>query len=549
VREKHRWKIKRWLLLLISPVAVLAIVAAVIFLSPRPAPQSRYTVGRTTTFVDGPVAQDGYIDYVTALNERLRGSIRPAENANVLIWRMFGPHPEGRGTMPPSYFRWLGMERPPEQGDYWIRRERFLQERSGLGPRAHLLANVDDLILVDQQFDQAQRGPWKRKTFTWLAAWLEANARPLDLALQASQCSEYYNPLVPGGMNASYSTLMDSLLPNVQMCREVAQALVCRAMLELDEGRVDHAWRDLLACHRLGRLIAEGGTGVEMLVSLAIDQVADRADLAVTAHGRLDSKSLLAKLNELRRLPPFPSLADKVDLAERCLFLDSVALIMRHGASGMEFLAGRKPDLASASLLERIERAWLDWRLDHVNWDLVLRSGNEWYDRLVGVVRLPDRSEREAELAACTADLNNLSKSALARSQWAVFLSPTDTDQTMADILIGLMLPAVPKLQVAVDQNAQRQNNLYLAFALAAYRQDHGVYPKALSALLPNYLREMPADLFSGQPLIYRPRADGYLLYSVGVNGKDEQGRGYEDNPPGDDVSVYMPLARQAERP
>ena len=50
-----------------------------------------------------------------------------------------------------------------------------------------------------------------------------------------------------------------------------------------------------------------------------------------------------------------------------------------------------------------------------------------------------------------------------------------------------------------------------------------------------------PQDRFSGKALIYRPAVKGYLLYSVGPNGKDEGGQGYGDMPPGDDQSVRMP--------
>jgi hypothetical protein len=63
-----------------------------------------------------------------------------------------------------------------------------------------------------------------------------------------------------------------------------------------------------------------------------------------------------------------------------------------------------------------------------------------------------------------------------------------------------------------------------------------------LEALAPKYLAEVPGDLFSGKPLIYRPSEKGYLLYSVGVNGQDDQGRSYDDDPPGDDLVVRMPL-------
>jgi hypothetical protein len=53
----------------------------------------------------------------------------------------------------------------------------------------------------------------------------------------------------------------------------------------------------------------------------------------------------------------------------------------------------------------------------------------------------------------------------------------------------------------------------------------------------------MPLDVFTGKSLVYRPSEKGYLLYSLGPNGIDDQGRGLGDEPfGGDDISVRMPL-------
>jgi hypothetical protein len=60
--------------------------------------------------------------------------------------------------------------------------------------------------------------------------------------------------------------------------------------------------------------------------------------------------------------------------------------------------------------------------------------------------------------------------------------------------------------------------------------------------LAPKYLKEIPIDLFSGKPLIFHSFPSGYTLYSVGVNGKDDGGQGYNDNPRGDDIVIRMPL-------
>jgi hypothetical protein len=52
--------------------------------------------------------------------------------------------------------------------------------------------------------------------------------------------------------------------------------------------------------------------------------------------------------------------------------------------------------------------------------------------------------------------------------------------------------------------------------------------PKSLDALAPKYLAKIPDDYFTGKPLPYRPNENGYLLYSFGMNGKDDGGQGRE---------------------
>jgi len=116
------------------------------------------------------------------------------------------------------------------------------------------------------------------------------------------------------------------------------------------------------------------------------------------------------------------------------------------------------------------------------------------------------------------------------------------TGKAIADLLVSRMMPAAAKIQNADDRWSQVQRNLYVAFALALYQRDHGRYPAKLDELAPKYLTKVPDDVFAAKPLIYRPAEKGYLLYSVGDNGKDEGGRWRDDDPPGDDLRVRMPL-------
>lgn len=62
------------------------------------------------------------------------------------------------------------------------------------------------------------------------------------------------------------------------------------------------------------------------------------------------------------------------------------------------------------------------------------------------------------------------------------------------------------------------------SLALAEYRLDHGEYPATLAALHPACLAKIPRDPFAGAPYHYRQASGGYVLYSIGLNGKDDGG-------------------------
>jgi hypothetical protein len=111
----------------------------------------------------------------------------------------------------------------------------------------------------------------------------------------------------------------------------------------------------------------------------------------------------------------------------------------------------------------------------------------------------------------------------------------------------------MPAAHVRIDQQRQAEENLAAtALALAGYHADHHAYPKTLAELVPAYIDAIPKDPFDDGQLHYKPqqangRRDGYLLYSVGQNGKDEGGQGPEsfnyrsDDGRNDDISVRMP--------
>ena len=77
------------------------------------------------------------------------------------------------------------------------------------------------------------------------------------------------DPRVPTKGKKEWPGLNGVPLPGVWQCRELADALTARALLHTCEGHTEQAWQDLLACHRLARLVARGPTLIESLVALS----------------------------------------------------------------------------------------------------------------------------------------------------------------------------------------------------------------------------------------------------------------------------------------
>ncbi len=63
------------------------------------------------------------------------------------------------------------------------------------------------------------------------------------------------------------------------------------------------------------------------------------------------------------------------------------------------------------------------------------------------------------------------------------------------------------------------------AVALRLYSHEHGRYPKSLRELVPKYLPSVPLDPFTNKPIQYRRTEKGFVVWSIGWDGKDDGGK------------------------
>ena len=489
--------------------------------------QNRFTIDKETTYFIGPVDKYGFINYAAALDEYLGKGVTSETNANVLLWKALGPTPGTYKRRPAEFFNLLGMDEPPLEGENFVDVKTYIREQLKF-------ENAEHTKTFDGQFSATAQYPWAVADYPQVAKWLKVNEKALALVVAASKRPDYFCPVVDG----SISELQD---PVLMYGREFAKALASRALLRVNIGKNDEAWQDLLACHRLARLAGRNTPLMWRTVGIVIDQIAGTADVAFLERAGLTASQIRALERELRTIPPTPALANCVDVGERVQLLDDMMLISHHG----RWYVHRFTDINGKPLP--------DAPIENIKWDPGLRIANQWNDKVVAVMREKDRPTRQQGLEQIWKESNERDAmhwtfDELNRAVLDMNKSPEARGRDCVEFLLGIELDRVRKIQIAADRATQQESNLYLSFALAAYQSDHKNYPKSLDSLVPKYLAKVPDDLFTGKPLIYRPSEDGYLLYSLGPDGKDDQGRGKDDEPKGDDIAIRMPVPKLVEK-
>ncbi|MBL9174985.1 MAG: type II secretion system protein GspG [Verrucomicrobiales bacterium] len=91
--------------------------------------------------------------------------------------------------------------------------------------------------------------------------------------------------------------------------------------------------------------------------------------------------------------------------------------------------------------------------------------------------------------------------------------------------LAEMLIPALYQTMAKADRLLVASRISEIACALERYRLQHQQYPETLEALSPTFLATVPTDPCTAKAFQYRrASADGFVLYSLGPNGRDDGG-------------------------
>jgi len=509
-------------LLALLPLALLAVAVSIAGDPPKKV-APKFPFSKDTTYFEGPLGDEGYVDYESAINGVLRGKLKPEENAVVGLLQCLGPKPEG-SPLRPEFYKWLGAKAPPEKGDYLIDSIKYFK----------IPYSGEERKQLEELEIRLRQRPWVAKDAPKHVEWLKVNEKPLGAAADAVKRSGWFHPVIARKSDGTRGDFISELMPMIQKCRGIAFTLAIRVNYHLGAGRFDDALADVMTMHRLARQVSHSASGIGYLVAVAVDAIAQNSGLVLLEHGKRTAKQARRYQAELLALPPFAPFVDKVNLYERVMVLDVIQGMHRDGAN--DFSHGGLEDLTP------------EQRAAALDWPLMMKIGNEYLDRLVAALRKPSRAERWKAVGEIGAESEKKlwRMRDLTRLQKFFLMADPDKKRLKVSERVGLLIPAALAISAdrigdVADRAEQITRNTLLATALAAHFAEHKAYPAKLAALAPKSIAKVPDDVFSGKPLIYKRTAKGYLLYSVGVNGKDDGGHLLTDDPRGDDIGVRMP--------
>jgi hypothetical protein len=486
-----------WRVAIYAGSLLLVLIAADMVLART---RRRIHPGFDTTRIVAPLQPDGSIDYLIAVDNRSGEGVTPENNAAVPLLEALGRQALATYNPVDGVTDRLGMPHLPDQGDYFVMYGEYCKSHS---------------VTPKERTELTHPRRWPVTFDDLTRQWVEANAKPLALIVEASKRPRFFIPFYAGHRT---ETMIEIMLKHLVLTGDANRALQTRALIRLAADDVSGFREDVLAAHRIARLMAQGPTMIERVTADNMETSACEAERVGLSSGKLSGDQTRAMAIELAAIGDQPSFAESLNFGERYFALDTLQVL------------ARKSPARAGELFNNITGR-PDWRFGPpalyrfvpVPYEESMRKVNRLEDSALAALLEPSYPRRVAALKLL--EQQTPGKDPGSCSVW---------DLTGSDWPAQLFEPALLHALSREESTRMETGLTKLALMLAAFKADRGSYPASLAELSPAYLATVPLDLFTEKPLIYSRTEKGYVLYSVGPNGVDDGGTG-------DDLMASLP--------
>lgn len=459
-------------------------------------------IGRDTTVLEGPLRDDGTVDYVGALNKKFSAGVTPENNAYAVIAQLIPPKTWPSEAYRRKQFELLGIKMPADDATY-LSKGRWAVP--GFDDRDHLAFGGQWDLARDNWY------LWRPERIPNVIEYLAQHKEMLDRLVAGIQRERFWRPIVVADGDDGLALTH----PNLSGVRHAFVILSVRARHRIHEGELDAAIEDILALKQLSRHMHTAPLLVEHLTGMASASYATQRIVELAGQEALTAEQARGLKEKLAAMEQRLSIERAFLFGDRMNLLD---LVQRQ--FGMEDVLRDDP------------------RLDHLfryhfDRNHALRRVNAYTRDILAGLRAETPQQRWAQLEQLGDTVQQRVKHYDKPLFWtAITLSLLQQDQaqrsqTLADLmlnqLIARMVPSIDRNSDVVDQVQMYEQLERVALAVGGYRAVTGQYPQSLDDLVPEWMDAVPVDIYDpdGATIRYRVEGDRVTLYSVYRNGED----------------------------
>ena len=341
-----------------------------------------------------------------------------------------------------------------------------------------------------------------------LSKWLEDNRGALEALREGSLRSDFWNEYqsdetkldknrLSGTLMAS--NLVDNAMEILPKYRHLAFAMRWQIIYEADNGDINKALNDCIVLTKFGGHLHGHGLLIEQLVGIALEAMANSTTFMLL--DRMDVSADVLKNVQEELDKQFGTQEPVISMeAEKVFWYDKIQRTFTDdGQGGGRMLVRGMAYVVTDDWKENL------WRFVSFNYP----------DRQEVVVNIDKYFGRFAEI--------------ITETPWELRDETIDdqlwNEVNITPLMLKIQTPAHERVsQIAWRMKTGRQA-LLTVLAVIRYEKEKGGYPAGLDELVKaGYLKKLPMDPYSDGPLVYRKTESGFLLYSLGVNLKDDGG-------------------------
>lgn len=365
---------------------------------------------------------------------------------------------------------------------------------------------------LQDQWRALEECPWADGDFNLVCGWIEENDAVADRLAEASQCTRCYVPCDSGQPEIDHDMLESGLGSfELKVITHWGRLIHCRSLWRCRNGDFLGATEDAMTLRCIGRIFSQNGMGIRWNAGLALDAMGRGCQVHVLRDPSLPKEVLEQIQADCDLLPEMPTPTFGWDRVHRSLLLDTLSRAAGGDEQTLRSLnVFGEDDVPSDSLV--------------IDWNMLASRINQRHDKIAEVMSIENpvaaRSDWEAFAEADSSDKPDLHANAL---QIMHGYGSRMEYHTLAVYHFSFALAPPSHDLHKLATHHQHEQVFDIALALAEYRQEQGAYPTSLADLVPDYLSEIPADIYTAAPLHYEVIQNGadYRLFSLGPDSSD----------------------------